>query len=97
MTESVYFMHFGNFTEDVDERGEVALLSRNILIEGIMGDKCQTRNKAQYKQKCSFKGTSHYHFQDESKDIYGGHIRVRKIIFLSCTVLTKIVFIDDSN
>ncbi|KAL8580665.1 hypothetical protein ACOMHN_004707 [Nucella lapillus] len=35
-------MHFGEITEGVDERAEVALLTRNILIEGQMEDTCHS-------------------------------------------------------
>ena len=62
-------MHFGNYTRNVDERGEVALLTRNIKIEGVMGDKCKADTKDDYEQKCKF-------MYGEDKDLFGGHIRV---------------------
>ena len=101
--ESVSYMHWGNFTEGIDERGEVALLTRNILIEGIMGDVCQVMptNPQDYQQKCSldfmiseitttsegqysvkYKNQVDQAFQDPTKDIFGGHIRVSKDVNL---------------
>ncbi|KAK6195845.1 hypothetical protein SNE40_001189 [Patella caerulea] len=38
------FMHFGEVTDGVDERGEVSLLTRNILIEGQMAYHCPPSN-----------------------------------------------------
>ncbi|XP_076436577.1 cell surface hyaluronidase-like [Babylonia areolata] len=57
------FTHYGEITDGIDMRGEVALLSRNIVIEGAMEDRCPLSNG-----NC-----------DQVKfDTYGGHIKIEK-------------------
>ncbi|XP_070552180.1 cell surface hyaluronidase-like isoform X2 [Ptychodera flava] len=52
--------HFGEMADGVDERGEVALLSRNIVISGQMENRCYGENK------CEF-------FEE---DTFGGHVKI---------------------
>ncbi|XP_077861562.1 cell surface hyaluronidase CEMIP2-like [Saccoglossus kowalevskii] len=56
------FTHFGKITSGVDERGEVALLTRHILIQGQMEKSCYDDNK------CSF----------FDYDTFGGHFMVAR-------------------
>ncbi|XP_069120731.1 cell surface hyaluronidase-like [Argopecten irradians] len=56
-------MHYGDIELNVDMRGEVALLSRNILIEGAMKNFCPLEN-----ENCD---TYKY-------DTFGGHVKVIK-------------------
>ena len=55
------YMHFGGVTDGVDEGAEVALLSRNIVIEGKMEDECPDANG-----NCDL----------YDMDTFGGHVRV---------------------
>ncbi|OWF43992.1 Transmembrane protein 2 [Mizuhopecten yessoensis] len=57
------FMHFGEIDTNIDMRGEVALLSRNIVIEGAMNSYCPSVN-----ENCK---TYNY-------DTFGGHIKAIK-------------------
>ena len=69
-------MHFGQITYNVDERAEVGLLTRNILVEGIMGDKC---DESQIDEMPNEYTTEEYKtsFCDRFPfDSWGGHIRV---------------------
>ena len=62
ITEPLEYMHFGEMVEGVvDQRGEVALLSRNIVIRGEMEDTCPSANK-----NCD----------TYSYDTFGGHVKV---------------------
>ncbi|KAL5012315.1 hypothetical protein ScPMuIL_010866 [Solemya velum] len=67
----VKYDHFGEIIEEVDERGEVALLTRNILIQGELQDKCVPTNEncpdTIPKPKMMF-----------PQDTFGGHLMVRK-------------------
>jgi len=54
-------MHYGKIQSNVDLRGEVALLSRDIVIEGEMEPLCPPEN-----ENCK---TFHY-------DTFGGHVKV---------------------
>ena len=64
--DSFNYLHYGNFTYNVDERAEVAILTRNIFIEGVMEDECYYNNKAEKKLCDKF-----------YRDTFGGHIKVR--------------------
>ncbi|XP_033758561.1 cell surface hyaluronidase-like [Pecten maximus] len=57
------FMHFGEIDTNIDMRGEVALLSRNIIIEGAVNSFCPSVN-----ENCK---TYNY-------DTFGGHIKAIK-------------------
>ncbi|XP_070200699.1 cell surface hyaluronidase CEMIP2-like [Littorina saxatilis] len=59
------YTHYGNFTYNVDERAEVGILSRNILIEGVVESECYATERAAFKRCKRFGG-----------DTFGGHIRV---------------------
>ena len=59
------YRHFGNFTYNVDERAEVGLLSRNIVIEGVMQKEC-TITSSKERKVC----------QRFGRDTFGGHIKV---------------------
>ncbi|XP_060076275.1 cell surface hyaluronidase-like, partial [Ylistrum balloti] len=54
------FMHYGEVEYNVDMRGEVALLSRNIVIEGVMNAFCPSVNG-----NCN----------DYAYDTFGGHVK----------------------
>ncbi|KAK7491692.1 hypothetical protein BaRGS_00017145 [Batillaria attramentaria] len=54
------FMHWGEVTNGVDMRGEVGILTRNILIEGRMADHCPASNG----------NCNHFHY-----DTFGGHLK----------------------
>ena len=60
-------MHYGEVTLRVDERAEVALLSRNILVQGQLEDEC-------YFQR----GNDHEKWLCETfkRDLFGGQIKV---------------------
>jgi hypothetical protein len=58
-------MHYGNFTFDVDERGEVAMLSRSILIEGVVEPECYITD-GKDRLMCNTFGY----------DTFGGHLKV---------------------
>ncbi|XP_046569439.1 cell surface hyaluronidase-like [Haliotis rubra] len=65
LDHSFEHVHYGEITLDVDERAEVGLLTRNILIEGILEDECYENDKED-KFLCDiFK-----------RDMYGGHVKV---------------------
>lgn len=55
------FTHWGDIVDGVDERGEVALLSRNIVIQGEMTSSCTETNG-----NCA----------KFPYDTFGGHIKV---------------------
>ncbi|XP_076454826.1 cell surface hyaluronidase-like [Babylonia areolata] len=57
------YTHYGEITAGVDERGEVALLSRNIVIEGKMEDECPEENG-----NCQWYG----------QDTFGGHVTIEE-------------------
>ncbi|XP_033732709.1 cell surface hyaluronidase-like isoform X2 [Pecten maximus] len=57
------FMHYSGVENNVDMRGEVALLSRNIVIEGVMNAFCPTVN-----ENCN----------DYDFDTFGGHVKAVK-------------------
>ncbi|XP_060081443.1 protein DDB_G0287365-like [Ylistrum balloti] len=57
------FMHFGEIDTTIDMRGEVALLSRNIVIEGAVNSYCPIAN-----ENCKA-----YNY-----DTFGGHIKILK-------------------
>lgn len=57
----------GEIVDGVDMRAEVALLSRNILIQGEMERSCYGNNWCQY----------------YSHDTFGGHVKVRLDFILS--------------
>ncbi|GFO45244.1 transmembrane protein 2-like [Plakobranchus ocellatus] len=59
------YSHFGQVTYGVDERAEVALLSRNIRIEGEVQKTCYSFNKRE-KYLCTRFG----------KDTFGGHLKI---------------------
>ena len=62
LSATLSYMHWGEMVEDVvDERGEVALLSRNIVIRGEMLDECPAANG-----NCD----------KYSYDTFGGHTKV---------------------
>lgn len=61
------FTHMGEIVDGVDMRAEVALLSRNILIQGEMERSCYGNNWCQY----------------YSHDTFGGHVKVRSDFSLS--------------
>ncbi|XP_019627189.1 PREDICTED: cell migration-inducing and hyaluronan-binding protein-like [Branchiostoma belcheri] len=56
----IEYMHFGEISDDVDMRGEVGLLTRNIKFQGEVEDRCYGDNYCQF-----------FDF-----DTYGGHIKV---------------------
>ncbi|KAK7098320.1 cell surface hyaluronidase-like [Littorina saxatilis] len=57
--------HFGNITYNVDERAEVGLLSRNILIQGVMEDPCYAAD-----------GRSRMLCRRFGRDTFGGHVKI---------------------
>ena len=61
LTGELYYRHFGEIEDRVDMRGEVALLTRNIKIQGVMSPECPSENGD---------------FCDIGYDTYGGHIKV---------------------
>ena len=63
VTESFHYLHYGNFTHNVDERAEVAILTRGIVIEGVMEDECYF-NTPQEKKLCD----------KFERDTFGGHL-----------------------
>ncbi|KAK7484790.1 hypothetical protein BaRGS_00023964, partial [Batillaria attramentaria] len=67
VNEEFHYMHWGNFTYNVDERAEVGMLSRSIVIEGVMENECYSHTTAE-KKLCD-------RFQ---KDTFGGQVRVVK-------------------
>ena len=61
-TATLTYMHWGEMIEDrVDERGEVALLTRNIVIRGEMLEECPKDNG-----NC----------KEYDYDTFGGHVKV---------------------
>ena len=65
MAGTFRYRHYGNFTYNVDERAEVGLLSRNIVIEGVMQEKCTFTNNNERKLCVRF-----------GRDTFGGQIKV---------------------
>lgn len=64
----VGYEHFGEIVDRVDMRGEVALLTRNIVIEGEIGNACVASNG-----NCD----------KESKDTFGGQFKVITLLCTS--------------
>ncbi len=62
------YPHYGRVYDGVDERGEVALLSRDIVIEGQMEDGCYVTSGNQKKEEwlCTLFDFDHF----------GGHLKV---------------------
>ena len=60
-TVETKYEHFGEIIDRVDQRGEVALLTRNIVIEGEVENQCVTSNG-----NCN----------KWAIDTYGGHFKV---------------------
>ncbi|XP_078578220.1 cell surface hyaluronidase-like [Branchiostoma floridae x Branchiostoma japonicum] len=56
----VQYNHFGEISDDVDLRGEVGLLTRNIKFQGEMEDSCYGNNFCQF----------------FDYDTYGGHVKI---------------------
>ncbi|CAH1264689.1 TMEM2 [Branchiostoma lanceolatum] len=56
------YMHFGEISDEVDLRGEVGLLTRNIKFQGEVEDSCYGDNRCQF-----------FDF-----DTYGGHLKILK-------------------
>ncbi|XP_053383836.1 cell surface hyaluronidase-like [Mercenaria mercenaria] len=63
ITHELNYRHFGEIESGVDMRGEVALLSRNIKISGVMQRGCPEEN-----ENCDNK--------PKHTDTYGGHIKI---------------------
>lgn len=59
-------MHWGEIIDGVDERAEVALLTRNIVIEGAVQPSCPSSNN-----NCD----------TFDWDTFGGHIKVKGVLF----------------
>ncbi|NXI48273.1 TMEM2 hyaluronidase, partial [Galbula dea] len=57
---SPLYLHIGEVIDGIDMRAEVALLTRNILIQGEMEDSCYGQNQCQF----------------FSFDTFGGHIKI---------------------
>ena len=70
-TDPFKFMHYGDISHDVDERAEVALLTRDIVIEGELEDSCYS-NTNDEAELCEFFGT----------DTFGGHFKVKLFLDL---------------
>ena len=66
--------HYGEIIDRVDERGEVALLTRNIVIEGEVEHQCVASNG-----NCN----------RWSIDTYGGHFKVHIIYIITLNVVTS--------
>ncbi|XP_046332535.1 cell surface hyaluronidase-like [Haliotis rufescens] len=66
LTEPLKYMHYGEVTLGVDERAEVGLLSRNILIEGVIPEDGCSVNEPEDQYFCDLFGF----------DTFGGHIKV---------------------
>ncbi|XP_046332539.2 cell surface hyaluronidase-like [Haliotis rufescens] len=66
LTEPLEYMHYGEVTLGVDERAEVGLLSRNILIEGVIPEDGCSVNEPEDQYLCDLFGF----------DTFGGHIKV---------------------
>lgn len=75
------YEHFGEVIDRVDERGEVALLSRNIVIEGEMESNCVSSNG-----NCN----------KWSIDTYGGHLKVTIIVAAAIIYLDVNTFVIGS-
>ncbi|CAH1264696.1 TMEM2 [Branchiostoma lanceolatum] len=56
------YMHFGEISDEVDLRGEVGLLTRNVKFQGEVEDSCYGDNRCQF-----------FDF-----DTYGGHLKILK-------------------
>ncbi|XP_041366846.1 protein DDB_G0287365-like [Gigantopelta aegis] len=61
------YMHYGEVTHGVDERAEVALLTRDIVIEGVLEDTCYSNNQKEA-QLCDF----------FDSDTFGGHFKMMR-------------------
>eukprot|EP01132_Coremiostelium_polycephalum_P000662 gene662-821_t len=64
LKETPKYLHWGTISEGIDERGEIGILTRNILIQGHLGSNCTFRSPI----VCRF----------FPKDTFGGHIMVMK-------------------
>lgn len=62
------YEHFGQVVNNVDMRAEVALLSRNIIIEGEVQSTCPQENG-----NCGSRG---HEEKEYDYDTFGGHIKV---------------------
>ncbi|CAH1264676.1 TMEM2 [Branchiostoma lanceolatum] len=58
----IKYTHFGEISDDVDMRGEVGLLTRNVKFQGEVEDSCYGDNQCQF-----------FDF-----DTYGGHLKILK-------------------
>ncbi|XP_048242586.1 cell surface hyaluronidase-like [Haliotis rufescens] len=65
-TEPLQYMHYGEVTLGVDERAEVGLLSRNILIEGVIPEDGCSVNEPEDQYLCDLFGF----------DTFGGQIKI---------------------
>ena len=65
--------HFGELFDNVDERGEVALLSRHIVIEGDMESQCYSNSPTE-EDVCD----------RYDEDVFGGHLKVNSLPFRYC-------------
>ncbi|XP_041366995.1 cell surface hyaluronidase-like [Gigantopelta aegis] len=59
--------HFGEVFDNVDERGEVALLTRQIVIEGDMEERCYSNSPAEADACDKF-----------AEDVFGGHLKMTR-------------------
>ncbi|XP_067654447.1 inactive cell surface hyaluronidase CEMIP2-like [Haliotis asinina] len=66
LTEPLKYTHYGEVTLGVDERAEVGLLSRNILIEGVIPEEGCSINEPEDQYLCDLFGF----------DTFGGHVKV---------------------
>ena len=74
-------MHWGEMVEDrVDERGEVALLTRNIVIRGEMESKCPESNG-----NC----------KEFDYDTFGGHVKVFNPFIIQSILQIRKIFDDN--
>ena len=65
IVDEAEYMHYGKITFGVDERAEVALLSRNILVKGTLEEECYGIDQRDKKLCDYFK-----------EDTFGGHFKV---------------------
>lgn len=65
--DSFNYLHYGNFTYNVDERAEVGILTRNIVIEGVTEAACYAYNTLEENLCARF-----------NQDTFGGQVRVVK-------------------
>ncbi|XP_067654446.1 inactive cell surface hyaluronidase CEMIP2-like [Haliotis asinina] len=68
LTEPLKYTHYGEVTLGVDERAEVGLLSRNIIIEGVIPEEGCSINEPEDQYLCDLFGF----------DTFGGHIKIVK-------------------